>query len=211
MYRLLIALALSLSFASCAQVPIASRPIVRVAQSTWSIRTPFGMGTGSVVGCEWDGERYAITVLTAKHVLVYHDKMQGMPLLLRRGPKSLGKGVVISVHKSLDVALVRFYSPDPIPVIRICEHPVLLGDELIVAGFSGGRGHLWVSRGVACGPERATCPVAPGDSGGPVFGPDGDLVGVIAGVDQLRNGGHVYHHLHYVAVTRFISWLEANI
>ncbi len=193
----------------CASAPVVYSRVTAVV-SVWQLRTTFGSGSASVIACDPHEDGYRVVAVTAKHVLHLRE-INGFMLMLHQqnGPTLVG-GKVLAVHPSEDVALVEFFALEPVPVIRVAGGPVEVMDELTVVGYAGGQGLRWISEGLACDPERATCVVAPGDSGGAVVNAAGELVGVVSGVSQLRTGQVITHHLKFVAVHPLREWLTRH-
>ncbi len=201
---------LALGLVGCVSAPAPVSHPAEVIPCVWELRSPTSMGSGTAVSCVKEGDRYRVVVLTAHHVLRYHDKLPGWEMLARNGGVILTGGKVLAIHPALDAALIVFTADHPVLTARLggAVEPL---DELYAAGYSGGRGQLWISNGVASAPDRASTPVAPGDSGGPVFDGAGRVVGVISNIDAMRSGNLVFHHLRFVPVAAMAEWLASHL
>lgn len=209
MRRLLILALLCMAGGGCTTAPVAYSRAHAVV-TVWMMRTTFGSGSAVVIDCRPTDTGYRVTALTAKHCLRLRD-INGFTIMLQQGAQALAGGEVVAMHPQHDVALVAFASPDPVPVVRLATVAPSVLDRLTVVGYAGGRGNRWVAEGVACDEHRGTTPVAPGDSGGAVLNAAGELVGVISGVNRLRSGEHVNHHLHLEPIGRLREWLAGHL
>jgi S1-C subfamily serine protease len=192
----------------CASAPVASSRMQAVT-ATWMLRTPFGSGSAVVIRCTPEGEGWRITALTAKHVMHLHQ-IKGFTMVLKQSGANIPGGTIVALHPTRDIALISFYHTEPVPVIRIASAPPIVLDPITVVGFAGGRGNRWISEGIICGDTRCTAPVAPGDSGGAVMNAAGELVGIVSGVNVLRNGAHVPHHHHYCPTYPMREWIAEH-
>lgn len=202
MYRL----ALAAVLAGCTAAPtVDSKRPERILESVWMIRTPLGAGTGTVIRCAPEGSHYVVTLLTAKHVV----KMKGIPLIMERDDQGHAGGVVKALHATLDVAVVEFRVSAPLPVADVFYGDLRVFQVVHGAGYAAFE--FWVSSGLVSADDRATIHAAPGDSGGPVFDEDGRLVGVISHLNVMRhNRSMVFHHVHFVPVSKLRQWLAEH-
>lgn len=106
-------------------------------------------------------------------------------------------GVVVKVDMERDAAVILVGSTK-LPVAAVALEPVRVGDDLFVAGTPlhlENRGML--TRGVVSkvgtfkGSEfiHMDAPIAPGNSGGPVFNASGELVGISVAIQLGVDGG----------------------
>lgn len=106
---------------------------------------------------------------------------------------------VLACDKEMDLALLQLpAAPDTVgingdyPTVDIRERPVELGEKVYAIGapgFTGGVLDFTVTAGIVSHPARGTetarrfqttCPVNPGNSGGPMFDERGTIVGVVS-------------------------------
>ena len=160
-------------------------------QAIVQISSEGGTGTGVVIAADKnkkikDGfEGYC---LTAWHV-VQDDQGKGeIKVKFRNGRKSKGCRV-IEYDESKDVALIWIWVPEDIKPAKLATSPIKGGDYLELCGLGGGSSLDCCVRTFeahASPPSSgekifADTPLLPGDSGGPVFNADNEVVGIISG------------------------------
>lgn len=113
-----------------------------------------------------------------------------------------------------DVALLKLEDARRLDVVRIDDDPVTVGDVVVAAGNANGQGYVTAHRGNVLGlgasihvrsaspndpPQRLTglietnAPAWPGDSGGPMFDAELDVLGMTtAGSGEDEDGKQVY-------------------
>ena len=178
----------SLLLTSCASNPI-NMP------ECWEVIGHRGSGS-SVPLLQKDGKLW---LLTAKH---------NLPLTMA------GKLKIIDQvrHPTLDIALISVRGTAR--VIRISSNDAELGDKLFAAGYQ--LRMLMITDGYkAKGKGLMSCPILFGASGGPVWNSDGELVGIIRGVWQMRTlkkDIQVIPHISlYVPVVGLQEWIDKII
>ncbi len=146
-------------------------------------------GSGVVIGHR-DGQA---VVLTAWHVV------EGPGRLTVYFPTRQQRvaGQIIAYDKALDVAAIAI-AVDFTPAVAPLAHgEPAAGESVIVAGFGGGQ---WRERvgsvlgvfdhGLKQAADLGVSPLSiPGDSGGPIYAPSGDVVSIIWGGPATRPGG----------------------
>ena len=149
------------------------------------------MGTGVVISINQDKpfkgghEGY---ILTAWHVIQNDLKDGKIRIGYRNGLRSKGCKV-IDHDEDKDVALVWAWVPEGISPAKMANSSVTPGHSLEFAGLGGGsdlRGCIRHFSAVASSPSSlekifADVPLLPGDSGGPVFNENHEVVGIISG------------------------------
>lgn len=160
-------------------------------QAIVEVRTGDGTGTGIVISIDEskpikDGfEGYC---LTAWHV-VEEDQGKGEILIkFSNGRKSKGCRVV-EFDEEKDVALLWVWVPKAISPAKLATEAINGGDEVEMAGLGGGSSleccirHFSATASPPSSGEKifADVPLLPGDSGGPVFNSDHEVVGIISG------------------------------
>ncbi len=160
-------------------------------QSIVEVASQGGNGTGVVINVDQtkpvkDGfEGY---VLTAWHVIQDDIEESKIKVSFRNGRRSKGCRVV-HYDEDKDVALLWVWVPNDIPAAKLASKPIEMGDELEFAGLGGGSDLKCCVRhfsAVASSPSSlekifADVPLLPGDSGGPVFNENFEVVGIISG------------------------------
>ena len=166
-------------------------PIAEHHHSIVEIHSAGGVGTGVVIEIDESkplkggNEGY---VLTAYHV-VQDDNGEGLIKVLYRNGKRAKKCRIVHADESKDVALLWVWVPDGIPSSTMATDPIESGDELEFAGLGGGSKlngcirHFSATASTPSSLEKifADVPLLPGDSGGPVFNQQQQVVGIISG------------------------------
>ncbi len=160
-----------------------ARATVRVLQGAAS-------GSGVVIG--HDTATHRAMVLTAWHVVDSGGAIR-VTFPLR---EAAARGRLIAHNSSLDVAAVLI-EIDWTPRVAPLHHGEPAADcPIVLAGFGGGKYRQ--RRGVVLGvvdhrlprSDLAVSPISiPGDSGGGIFTPEGDVAGILWGGPLVRLGG----------------------
>ena len=158
-----------------------------------------GTGTGVIIGIDESKpiknghEGYC---LTAWHVVQDNLDDNKIRVVFRNGRKA--KGCRVLQHDSeCDIAIVWVWVPDDIKPAKLAKSPIIGGDELEFAGLGGGSDlmcclrHFKAKASPPSSLDRifADVPLLPGDSGGPVFNHNHEVVGVISGGWFWWDGG----------------------
>ena len=167
-------------------------------QSIVQVDAGDGAGTGIVIHIDKSKpikDGYEGYCLTASHVVqeVYDNSIK---IHFRNGRRSKGCRVV-ERDDERDIALVWAWVPGDIEPAKLADEPIKAGDKLEFAGLGGGsdlRTCLRHFSGTASHPSSmekifADVPLLPGDSGGPVFNQDKEVVGIISGGWFWWDGG----------------------
>ena len=166
-------------------------PIAEHHHSIVEIHSAGGVGTGVVVEIDetkplkGGNEGY---VLTAYHV-VQDDQGDGVIKVRYRNGKRAKKCRIVHADEHKDVALLWVWVPDGIPSAAVASDPIESGDTLEFAGLGGGSKlngcirHFAATASTPSSLEKifADVPLLPGDSGGPVFNEQQEVVGIISG------------------------------
>lgn len=148
-----------------------------------------GVGFGSGVVVREDG-----LILTAGHVMSTDQEYEIVfPSGRTAKARPLGKNL------DIDAGMIKIIDPGPWPAVKLADAPVQLGDWTVSLGHSGGfelgrnppvrtgrflrrRGNQLVTDAVLIG----------GDSGGPLFNLDGELIGIHSSIgDSIAENRHV--------------------
>lgn len=142
---------------------------------------------GVSVGTAWAGDKGYL--ITASHVIAGGRRIE----IYREGER-VGTAAVVSDDPANDVAVLK-YRPlkagEPRVILPISTHPPALGRSIFTLGYpapdalgqnlkmtagqiSGLSGYQGDARHI-----QIAVPIQPGNSGGPVIGPDGTVVGVV--------------------------------
>ena len=156
-----------------------------------------GSGTGVVVYVDKDdpvGNGHRGYCMTAYHVV----KDAGSRLVIKTQYCVDGrfltstKNKVVHFDKELDIALVWTWVPKEVEPVKIAQSPISPGDRIEFCGLGTKSPnedalkhlrHFWGVAAVTCTPKQGFCDITlrPGDSGGPVFNENHELVGIISG------------------------------
>lgn len=175
---------------------------------TYPVQSPsIGGGVSGSHGSEWTGTGFALNngyIITNNHVV---DGATSIVVLGVNGGSTEYRAQVISVDKKNDLALIRindnrFHGFNNVPYAisnRICDvgedvfvlgYPLttFMGDEVkltngIISSRSGYQGDVST--------YQISAPVQPGNSGGPLFDNQGNIVGIVnAGIPGAENVGY---------------------
>lgn len=166
-------------------------PVADYHQAIVEVSTSGGSGTGVLISVDEakevkDGhEGY---VLTAWHV-IQDDITNGKIKVTYRNERRAKGCQVVQYDEETDVAILWVWVPDDIKPAKLATEPVAHGDKLELAGLGGGTNLACCIRAFeaqASPPSTiqkifADVPLLPGDSGGPVFNANHEVVGIISG------------------------------
>ncbi len=170
-------------------------------ESVVEVLTPTGNGTGVVIAiCEDKPfkQGHEGFVLTAWHVIQDHIKSREIKVGYRNGKRAAGCKVV-QYDKEMDIALLWVWVPQSVAAAKLASQPICHGTSIEFAGLGGGsnlKDNLRHFSGVASSPSNhqkifADVSLLPGDSGGPVFNDQNEVVGIISGGWFWWDGGVV--------------------
>lgn len=160
-------------------------------QAIVEVATSGGNGTGVVISVLHDKpvrDGFEGYVLTAWHVIQDDLVDSKIKVSYRNGRRAKGCKVV-QFDEEKDVALLWVWVPSDIPAAKMATKPIEYGNTLEFAGLGGGSDLKCCIRhfsSVASPPSTiekifADVPLLPGDSGGPVFNAQHEVVGIISG------------------------------
>jgi len=168
-------------------------------KSIVQVSTVEGTGTGIIISVDQakkikDG--YEGYCLTAWHVVKENLDDDNIRILYRNGRKAK-KCKVVVYDKDRDIAVLWVWVPEQIPAAKLATQPIRSGDQLEFCGLGGGSDIACCVRhfaGTASSPSSmqrifADVPLLPGDSGGPVFNANHEVVGIISGGWFWYDGG----------------------
>lgn len=134
-------------------------------------------------------------ILTAAHVV---QGMKEVDVYFNDGKKWLGK--VLGANYSKDIGMVKMVDTGPWPFVEIgASKPLEAGDWVVALGHSAGfdparTPPVRFGRVMSDGPGNyftTDCTLIGGDSGGPLFGIDGKLVGINSSIgESWKNNNH---------------------
>lgn len=139
----------------------------------------------------YNGQRNEYFILTNHHVA---NEAEFLSLKLPNGIEVMGEVVKAPsgtpmMDEEMDIAIVRFFSPMPLPCARIGEPSELqTGQKIFTAGHPLALPNVAVTKGIISNPQQETgslsldiqsdAPISPGNSGGPAFNENGEVVGL---------------------------------
>jgi len=156
------------------------------------VNTPFGLGSGfPITDDSW---------LTAWHVV---DGVAAEFI-------TVDGWVVLEVIRldELDAAVLvtGLHGEKPWPLANRAPRP---GERVFKSGY--GQGQHWWTEGIGTeDPHRVAIDIFPGDSGGPVFNMDGEVLGIIVTVGITGGYGprdHILHHCGIVPMSEIMPVL----
>ena len=149
-------------------------------------------------------------ILTNKHVILGDggDRPTSLGIVFEGSSQNF-RAELVSAHPNVDMALLRVRGVIPaVASLRWREPPVVVGDAVAIVGYPLGldlpMGGDWQQVGIAAtvmtGSVTRVLPSliqfdsfgVEGSSGSPVFDRDGDVVGIVYGVETGRGGRIVY-------------------
>ena len=168
-------------------------------QSIVQITSGGGTGTGVVISINKEKpikDGYEGYCLTTWHV-VQDDNGAGEIKVKYRNGRKAKTCRVVQHDESKDVALLWIWVPADIEPAKVATESIKGGDVLELAGLGGGSDLKCCVRhfsAVASPPSSgekifADVPLLPGDSGGPVFNENHEVVGIISGGWFWYDGG----------------------
>lgn len=155
------------------------------------IESDGGFGTGVIVRVDTDkpvGGGFEGFCLTAWHVVSHDEGKREIRIKYRNGGAAK-RCKVVAKDETNDLALLWVWVPDSIPTATLASKPAINGDEIEIGGLGGGQAsdcilrHFRATASMATNPYQlfADVPLLPGDSGGPVFNANQEVVGIISG------------------------------
>ena len=157
-----------------------------------------GTGTGVIIHVNRDkpvGNGHQGYCLTAYHV-VEEDKAKREIKVRYRDDRVASRCKVVAFDKELDVAILWVWVPSDVEPAKVASTNIKPRERLEYAGLGGGSKlkDLRHFKGKASLPSNskriyADVPLLPGDSGGPVFNDNKEVVGVISGGWFWWDGG----------------------
>lgn len=158
-----------------------------------------GVGTGVVISVNKDKRiknGYQGYCLTAWHVVENDEEKGEISVIYRNGSKAKDCQVVAH-NEQADLAIVWVWVPEEIEPAKIASSRIEGGDGLEFAGLGGGSElscclrHFSATASLPSSTQKifADVPLLPGDSGGPVFNEQNEVVGVISGGWFWWDGG----------------------
>jgi S1-C subfamily serine protease len=179
------------TFRACAAAPI-RMPAQAPDAIAASVLIDLGSGMGSGFFLNDEG-----LVLTAAHVTIQPE------LKVRLSNGQVYPAGVVRMNREADVALVRVRGLRNTPCLRLSDREPSVGSDLYAIGAPGDRNLSFsLTRGIVSGLRhvrgfqrlQTDTPISPGNSGGPLLGPDGRVQAVVqakvvrAGVEGVAFG-----------------------
>lgn len=166
-------------------------PVAKYHDSIVEVSTSGGSGTGVLIKADKSKrvkDGYEGLVLTAWHV-IQDDIVDGKIKVTYRNKRRAKGCQVVQFDEATDVAILWVWVPGDIEPAKLAQESVQRGDRLELVGLGGGTNLLSCVRAFEASasppssPEKifADVPLLPGDSGGPVFNQNHEVVGIISG------------------------------
>ena len=166
-------------------------PYAKYHDTIVEVSTEHGSGTGVLIRVDKSKEikgGYEGLVLTAWHV-VQDDAVGGKIKVTYRNKRRARGCQVVEHDEAKDVALLWVWVPKGVEPAELATASVKRGDKLELVGLGGGTklaDCVRCFRSEASPPSTiekifADVPLLPGDSGGPVFNSQHQVVGIISG------------------------------
>ena len=141
-------------------------------------------GSGSIVSPEG-------LVITSNHVI--KDRSGGQPIVARTADGEQYRGQVIKIDTRNDLALLQLDAQTQLPIVPLASvSEVQIGQQVCAIGSPYGRpgvlseGTLSLVRGN--GDLQANIRLYPGNSGGPLLNPQGEMIGVNKAILESPSG-----------------------
>jgi S1-C subfamily serine protease len=197
-------------------------------------------GTSSGTGALIDAEKKLVITNahvvgdSRTAVIFFRDLKDGRPVVEKKhyleNVKTIGvRGRVVAVDRSRDLALVQLERlPEGVKAIELAAESTRPGTEVDSVGNPGASEALWVYTSgtvrsvykkqfrTGAGEHEFTVietqsPLNTGDSGGPMVGPDGKLVGVVQAI--AKKGSLIGYCVDIVEVKQFLAspWKPAPL
>ena len=153
------------------------------------VETPFGLGTGFPISDNsW---------LTAKHVVGNWAAEQ----------ITVDGWIVLEVIPLGDldacVLVTGLHGEEPWPLANRAPRP---GERVFKSGY--GQGQHWWTEGIGTeDPDRVAIDIFHGDSGGPLFSADGEVLGIVVTVGGYGMEGRILHHCGIVPMPEILPLL----
>ncbi len=166
-----------------------------------SVSLDDGNGTGTIIAVNREkpvSDGYEGYCLTAYHVVQSDDDRRAIKVRYRNG-RSSSRCKIVQTDADLDIAILWVWVPPEVEPVSLADASAQHGDSLELAGLGGASDpelHLRTFSASASAPTDgqtiyADVSLLPGDSGGPVFNLQHEVVGVISGGWFWWNGGVV--------------------
>lgn len=173
-------------------------PSAKHHEAVVKVKTESGSGTGVIVHVFKSrpiSNGFEGLCLTANHVVADNDGEQNIKVAYQNG-KRAKRCKVISVNEANDIALLWVWVPEDLTAATIATEEVVVGESLEFCGLGGGSTldmmRHFDSRSESPTDSKmifASVPLLSGDSGGPIFNSDSQLVGIISGGWFWFDGG----------------------
>lgn len=160
------------------------------------VRMPQGMGSGSGFILTPDG-----VFITNAHVLGPRQSGQFVEAFVPGTPDAV-KAKVLAVNHDKDIAIVQLApraDGGPWPTVKLAAHAPQVGSAVIAAGYPRGL-PLSFTAGIVSGTNdrdnmyvkrlQTDAPMNPGNSGGPLFSMEGEVVGVNTEIYSASGGSN---------------------
>jgi len=197
----------------------------KISDSIVKIETPFGYGSGIIIGKEKQEEKFLYYVLTAFHLINGHvpeeekSSSQEIPFLLTSSDDieeiiGVNYGTFFSSSEDLDAMVITFLSTRDFAVTKISTDYELMKE---VYSCTCQLGELpSITKGIVSRLTRhfiiSNAQISPGSSGGGLFikyGNEYYLIGVAVSI-AIKGDFAVFHCSYYVSSKSFLKFLNEN-